>query len=76
VNRVQFSLLDTQEKIDMVKSCIVGGINQVNIKHIKAINENLDNFDSNKDICYLTYLGIFSLYGSVMAKEISSNRRI
>ncbi|XP_069366011.1 uncharacterized protein [Maniola hyperantus] len=67
---IQLDLIDDLEIYEFVEKGIRGGLAQCSLRHAKANNKYLPDYNDSKPSTYLLYLDCNNLYGYAMTKKI------
>lgn len=67
--KVQLELINDIEMYQMLERGIRGGLAQCSLRHAKASNKYLPNYNKSKKSSYLIYLDCNNLYGYAMTKK-------
>lgn len=67
---VTLDLLDDKEMYEMIETGIRGGLAQCSLRHAKANNKYMPNYDKSVPSTFLIYLDCNNLYGYAMMKKM------
>ena len=67
---VKLELINDLQMYQMIEKGIRGGLAQCSLRHAKANNKYLPDFDESKPSSYLIYLDCNNLYGYAMTKKL------
>lgn len=67
---VELELISNLEIYELLEKGIRGGLAQCSLRHAKANNKYLDNFNDSEPSSYLIYLDCNNLYGYAMMKKL------
>jgi len=70
---ISLELFTDYDKYLFIENSIRGGISVASQRYAKANNKYLNNFDSNKDSSFITYLDANSLYSTAMCEYLPVN---